>query len=65
MIAKMFEEPGWVLLRNDNTVMGWSFARTRTESIKELTRGSKQNWRKWRREGVRCVKAKRTVTAFV
>ena len=62
MNEKSTKIDGWVLVNIDGFIMTWSFRYTRKGAIEELTKGSSKTWRKWYQEGVRCVKASKTIT---
>ena len=53
---------GWVVMHKDGTISEFSFKATRSASIKRwLSIWSKPNWRKYKREGYKCVKAVMTI----
>ncbi|MEL6835221.1 MAG: hypothetical protein AAFP77_19635 [Bacteroidota bacterium] len=58
-------ETGWVVASNEGTfILPYTFKRTRTASIKEFMSfwdKSRCNWRKFKRQGYKCIKAQRTV----
>jgi hypothetical protein len=58
------EETGWVVASMEGTfIIEYSYARTRKESIEKwmsLWDKDKCSWRKFKRQGYKCVKAKRT-----
>lgn len=55
-------ETGWVVASNEGTfILPYTFKRTRAASIKEfmsLWDKSRCNWRKFKRQGYKCVKAR-------
>ena len=57
-------EIGWVIASMDGTfIIPSTFARTRTDSITKWMKiwdESRTNWRKLKRQGYKCVKAKQT-----
>jgi len=57
---------GWVITNEDNSdFYEFTFARTRTESIKKFTRlWEKQNWKSHYRSGHRCIKAKQQIRTY-
>ena len=61
MNEKSTKIEGWVLVSSDGFIMDWSFAYTRKGAIEELIKDSSQTWKKWYQDGVRCVKASKTI----
>jgi hypothetical protein len=55
---------GWVVVNIDGSILDWSFRYSRTEAIKELTEGT-QTWKQWYRQGMRCVRATKTITLSI
>lgn len=52
---------GWVVISPEGKIFEFTFKRTRSDSIKHWNSlWSKPNWRKNKREGYSCVKAKQT-----
>lgn len=58
------ELTGWVVANTFDgdpiRIYEWSFAGLRKESIAKVIEGSRHDWNHWKRQGMRCVKAKQT-----
>lgn len=66
------ETTGWVIVRlfpNDDArkmLFNDSFRRTRKQAIADFVKGSAETWGHWYRKfDFRCVKAKKTIEAFI
>ena len=58
-------ENGWIILSEDGKIIyDFTFSRTRIEAQKKWVRiwDKPNNWKSHYRKGVRCIKAKMTIT---
>lgn len=64
-MANECTDKGWAIASMGGTfLLEYTFARTRTESIKkwmDLWDPKRCSWRKFKRQGYKCVKAQRTI----
>lgn len=64
-MKKSKTEVGWVIVSPDGNIYDFTFKRTRINSINRWNKVRENpNWRKDRRKGYRCVKAKQTTELF-
>lgn len=57
-------EKGWVIVSPDDVILNFTFKLTRNNSIKRfmsLWDEKRINWRKFKRQGYKCVKAEQTI----
>ena len=56
---------GWVLINGNDFILEWSFRFYRKDAIKAMVDDSLHTWKYWRKEGMRCVKATKTISVLV
>lgn len=65
MKPKSVDYKGWVVINSDGFILDWSFRSSRKETIKELIEGTSRTWKQWYKQGMRCVKATKTISITV
>ena len=59
------EHNGFVVVNGDGFILEWSFQFYKKDAIHTLVKDSMHDWKYWRKQGMRCVRATRSISTLI